>query len=103
MVLAKLSATAGSYVQIFCTGLGPVTNQPATGTPALGTPLSKTTATATVTIGGTTQDAVFSGLTPGDVGLYPINVQVPLGVTGAAVPVFVSIGGATSNSLFPEI
>jgi uncharacterized protein (TIGR03437 family) len=32
--------TAGAYIQLYCTGLGPVTNQPATGAPALADPLS---------------------------------------------------------------
>jgi uncharacterized protein (TIGR03437 family) len=42
----------------------------------------------------------FSGLTPGDVGLYQVNAQVPAGSPkGAAVPVAISIGGATSNTV----
>ena len=41
--------TAGAYVQLYCTGLGPVTNQPATGAPALADPLSWTTAATTAT------------------------------------------------------
>jgi len=99
LISAANPAVGGDYVQIFCTGLGPVSNQPATGSPALSSPLSKTTVTAMVNIGGTTQEAEFSGLTPGDVGLYQVNVQVPMGVTGTAVPVSISIGGATSNTV----
>jgi uncharacterized protein (TIGR03437 family) len=51
LVSATNPAAAGAYVQIYCTGLGSVTNQPATGTPALSDPLSITKATPTVTIG----------------------------------------------------
>ena len=92
--------TAGAYVQIYCTGLGPVTNQPATGAPALEDPLSWTQATPTVNIGGVTATPVFSGLAPGDVGLYQVNVQVPTGVAkGSKVPVAISIGGVTSNTV----
>ena len=41
----------------------------------------------------------FSGLTPGLVGLYQINVLVPPNAPiGASVPVVVSIGSATSNT-----
>lgn len=100
LIGASNPASVGSYVQLYCTGLGPVTNQPATGAPALGDPISATIATPTVTIGGVTVPAVlFSGLTPGDVGLYQINVQVPAGVSpGAAVPIIVSVGGAHSNT-----
>ena len=97
-------AAAGSSVLIFCIGLGPVTNQPATGAPALSKPLSETTAAPTVNIGGAAATVLFSGLSPGDVGLYQINVQVPAGATsGAAVPVNVSIGGANSNTVSTSI
>jgi uncharacterized protein (TIGR03437 family) len=99
LVSATNPAAAGSYVQIYCTGLGPVTNQPATGAPALGEPLSMTTATPTVTIGGVGAKVLFSGLVPDDVGLYQINVQVPAGAaSGVAEPLIVSIGGVTSNT-----
>jgi len=39
----------------------------------------------------------FSGLTPGDPGLYQVNAVVPSGiVTGDAVPVVISVAGQTS-------
>ncbi len=39
----------------------------------------------------------YAGLTPGDPGLYQINAEVPSGiVTGAAVPVVISVAGQTS-------
>ena len=91
--------TAGNYVQIFCTGLGPVTNQPATGAPASGA-LSTTTIQPLVKIGGAVADVQFSGLTPGFVGLYQVNAKVPGGATkGSAEPVWISIGGAQSNTV----
>jgi len=41
-----------------------------------------------------------SGLAPGAVGLYQVNVQVPLGApAGDAVPVILSIGGIASNTV----
>jgi uncharacterized protein (TIGR03437 family) len=91
--------TAGAYVQIYCTGLGPVTNQPATGAPALSGPLSWTAATPIVTIGGVASKVVFSGLAPGEVGLYQVDAQVPGGIaTGPSVPVTISVSGAISNT-----
>jgi uncharacterized protein (TIGR03437 family) len=94
-------ATAGSTVlQIFCTGLGPVTNQPATGAASPGSALAWTTTKATVTIGGVAADVSFSGLTPGFVGLYQVNALVPPGsAKGGAVPVTIAIGGVLSNSV----
>jgi len=94
-------ATAGStYVSIYCTGLGAVTNQPVTGSPALGDPLSWTTTIPTVTIGGAPATVSFYGLAPGYAGLYQVNAQVPaMSAKGNAVPVTVSIGGAGSNAV----
>jgi uncharacterized protein (TIGR03437 family) len=90
--------TAGAYIQIYCTGLGPVTNQPATGAGAPGSPPAETTTPATVWIGGIAANVLFAGLTPGTVGLYQVNVQVPAGVSvGNVVSVEVSIGSAQSN------
>jgi uncharacterized protein (TIGR03437 family) len=92
-------ATAGqTVVQIFCTGLGPVTNQPATGRPAPSNPLAQTTTQPTVMIGGVPATVQFSGLTPGYAGLYQVNALVPpAAAKGSAVPVAISIGGAQSN------
>jgi uncharacterized protein (TIGR03437 family) len=94
-------ATAGSTViQIFCTGLGAVTNQPATGSAALSIPLSSTTTTPTVMIGGAPASVQFSGLAPGSVGEYQVNALVPPGsAKGSSVPVVISIGGAASNAV----
>jgi uncharacterized protein (TIGR03437 family) len=93
-------ASAGQSISIYCTGLGAVSNQPATGTAALSSPLSSTPTTPTVTIGGLPALVSFSGLAPGTVGLYQVNVQVPAGTpSGSAVPVILSIGGVTSNTV----
>jgi uncharacterized protein (TIGR03437 family) len=94
-------AAAGStVVSIYCTGLGPVTNQPVTGSPALADPLSWTTTIPAVTIGGAQASVSFFGLAPGYAGLYQVNAQVPAGsAKGNAVPVTISIGGATSNTV----
>jgi uncharacterized protein (TIGR03437 family) len=94
-------ATAGSSaVQIFCTGLGAVSNQPASGAAAPSGPLSVTATVPTVMIGGAAATVLFSGLAPGSVGLYQVNALVPAGSSkGAAVPVTIAIGGATSNTV----
>jgi uncharacterized protein (TIGR03437 family) len=94
-------ASRGNTVAlIFCTGLGPVYNQPGTGEPAPANPLAETTTTPIVTIGGVPATVSFSGLAPGYVGLYQVNVLVPQGSpVGSAMPVTISIGGATSNTV----
>jgi uncharacterized protein (TIGR03437 family) len=94
-------ATAGSTViQIYCTGLGPVTNQPATGTPAPSGPLALTTTRPVVMIGGAQASVQYSGLTPTEVGVYQVNALVPAGsAKGNSVPVTISIGGVQSNAV----
>jgi uncharacterized protein (TIGR03437 family) len=100
LVDASNPTTAGAAIQIFCTGLGPVTNQPPTGVPAPSSPLAETTMTPTVTIGGSTAQVLFSGLSPGNVGLYQVNVPVPAGIAaGTSVPVVISRGAASSNTV----
>jgi len=93
-------AQPGDYISIFCTGLGAVTNQPATGAASPSEPLAWTAATPTATIGGAGALVTFSGLAPGAVGLYQVNVQVPAGVSsGPAVPVVLFISGVQSNAV----
>jgi uncharacterized protein (TIGR03437 family) len=90
----------GDFVTIYCTGLGPVANQPATGAVATASPLPSTPIQATATIGGLPAAVNYSGLTPSAVGLYQVNAQVPAGVVpGNAVPVVIAISGVSSNSV----
>jgi uncharacterized protein (TIGR03437 family) len=86
-------------IQIYCTGLGAVTNPPATGHPTPAQPFSQTLVNPSVTIGGVTAPVVFSGLTPGTVGLYQINAQVPASVPAGQENVIVSANGITSNTV----
>ena len=99
LVNSSNPTTSNAAIMIFCTGLGAVTNQPPTGFPAPASPFSETTTTPIVTIGGVRASVLFSALSPGSVGLYQVNAQVPAGTaTGSAVPVVISIGGVNSNS-----
>lgn len=93
-------ALRGGYISIYCTGLGPVANQPKTGAAALGLPLSPTLTTPAVTIGGIAAVVSYSGLAPSLTGLYQVNAVVPPGaLPGSAVPVVISIGGSLSNTV----
>ncbi len=88
------------FLEIYCTGLGAVTNQPATGAAASANPLSATTGNTSVTIGGVPATVLFSGLAPGFVGLYVVTLQVPAGApVGNAVNVILTIGGVQSNTV----
>jgi uncharacterized protein (TIGR03437 family) len=92
------TATAGEVLEIYCTGLGPVTNQPTTGSAASSTILSETVTTPTVTIGGVGAKVLFSGLAPGTVGEYQVDIQVPSGITPGPEPLVLSIGGVPANT-----
>jgi uncharacterized protein (TIGR03437 family) len=97
---ATRPARPGEFLTIYCTGLGSVTDPPPSGTPALGNPLSHTRAVPAVTIGGIPATVSFSGLAPGFVGLYQVNVEVPASAaTGDAVPLVLTIGGVTANAV----
>lgn len=94
-------ASRSGIVSIFCTGLGALTTTPppdGTVTPS-GT-LFNIAAPVAVSIGGGPVIPSFAGLAPGFVGLYQVNAQVPTGMTpGNAVPVFLIVGGVTSNTV----
>ena len=94
-------AVAGTtVVLIYATGLGAVTNQPATGAAAPLSPLARTTTMPVVMIGGAAATVQFSGLAPGLVGIYQINVLVPAeSASGTDVPVSISMDGVASNTV----
>ncbi len=93
-------AKRGEYISIFCSGLGAVSNPPADGAPASTTTLSSTSSNPSVSIGGVPAQVSFSGLAPGFVGLYQVNVQVPANApAGDSVAVVLNIAGVASNAV----
>jgi uncharacterized protein (TIGR03437 family) len=89
-------ATAGSVIQIYCTGLGPVATPPPTGSSATGA--SPTLTNPIVVIGGVQATVLSSSLVPGTVGEYQLKVQVPAGITpGSAVTLVLDMDGFVSN------
>ncbi|MFN7931063.1 MAG: hypothetical protein U0Y68_24675, partial [Blastocatellia bacterium] len=101
----------GRVLQIFATGTGgqllnSLTRQTislATGAaaplPASGNdPLYMTATTPVVTLGGVAATVEFSGLAPGFVGLWQLNVRIPANApTGNAVPLVIRADNRTSN------
>ena len=86
----------GTYISIYCTGLGSVTNPPADGAIAPAAPYSETLLTPTVTAGGTAGTILYSGLAPTLVGVYQVNAFVPV-VLSYAAQVTLAIGGASAT------
>jgi uncharacterized protein (TIGR03437 family) len=88
-------AVAGDVLLLYASGLGPVEQPPPDGVNSLDA-LRRTTNPLQVRIGGASADVPFSGLSPQFTGVYQVNVVVPPGATGDAVPVQLLIGGVTS-------
>jgi uncharacterized protein (TIGR03437 family) len=99
VVTTSAPAVAGEYLSIYCTGLGPLNMAVQSGTAGPTTaPLPQTVTTPTVTIGGTAAVVAYSGLAPGFVGLYQVNVQVPAGLTAGNQQIQIVTGAAASNT-----
>jgi uncharacterized protein (TIGR03437 family) len=111
-VFAIVDATSGSVVTagtpvkrgdalvIYANGLGAVSNQPASGEPSPGPPqpLAASSVNPSVTIGGSTATLIFSGLTPGSVGLYQVNVTVPGDAPTGNQPLVIALNGINSKA-----
>ena len=98
LVTPSAPATRGGAVELYMNGLGPVSNQPADGMAASLTTLAKTPVTPTITIGGQNATVLFSGLAPGYVSLYQVNVTVPTNIPAGSQSIVCSIGGVTSKT-----
>ena len=92
-------AAPGEAVLIYATGLGPVSPAPPTGAPASASPLSLTSITPVVTVGGMVADVLFSGLAPGFVGLYQVNIAVPLSAPSGNLDVVILTGDQVSKAV----
>ena len=91
-------AKKGQFIQVYCNGLGDVDITPPSGEPSSASPLSRTTVTPIVTIGGRPAEVDFSGLAPGIVGLYQLNVRVPADAPSGLQPLVIQVGGVTSKT-----
>jgi uncharacterized protein (TIGR03437 family) len=81
---------------IYLTGLGKVTPFVENGRPAPFDPLATTIAQPEVNIGGIGAPVLFSGLAPGQVGLYQLNVTVPGNTPkGLGIPLNIVANGIT--------
>jgi uncharacterized protein (TIGR03437 family) len=83
---------------IYLTGMGTTAPLPDLGAMAPLSPLALVDAPPTVTLGSASLNVIFAGLTPGEVGVYQINVQVPAHVQeGTSVPLTIMQGGSSTS------
>lgn len=103
--------TIGSYLTVYALGLGPTSPPVASGAGAPSSPLATVHGTNLMFFGTgglfqspASQAPQFIGLSPGFVGLYQINVQVPADAPrGPSVPFFLQGDAGVSNSLLLNI
>ncbi|OFV98767.1 MAG: hypothetical protein A3H28_01320 [Acidobacteria bacterium RIFCSPLOWO2_02_FULL_61_28] len=90
-------APRGSVVVVYATGEGQTTPAGSDGRLAE-VPFPLPLLPVSLEIGGLAADVLFAGSAPGFAGLLQVNARIPPGVTpGAAVPVLLRVGGASSQ------
>jgi len=101
LITADHPAHAGEVIILYATGMGATNPAVATGAVAPGPPqpLAKVTVTPQVSIGNLNAKVLFAGLSPGSVGLYQMDVQIPDGTVAGNVPLVVTQGGVASNTV----
>jgi uncharacterized protein (TIGR03437 family) len=94
-------ALQGSYISVYATGGGQTNPASFDGEVSPTTSLLPLLAQqfVTATIGGRQAPVLFAGAAPGYVtGVVQFNIQVPIGVTGSALPIVVTINGVPSQA-----
>lgn len=101
-------ARKGEFVILYGTGTGAQLINPSTGQllvvndgeAATSNPLMTTATSPTVTIGGKAAAVYFSGLAPGFVSLWQLNIKLPDDApSGASVELTVSLGNRTARTV----
>lgn len=115
LVTPQNPAHPGEYLVAYGINLGPVSNTPASGTPAPFNPLAISSPVFPVcsmidfiswgnpdSVPSGRSPALFVGLTPGTVGVYQVNFQVPASVPAGNVPIqFVRDVAETNYTVCP--
>src|SRR6185436_12306771 len=98
LVSASNPVREGDELVIFATGLGRTTPEIRAGQAAPSDPRSAAVIPAEVLLDGVTLQVGYAGLTPGQIGVYEINVKVPRGIrAGQDVPLVIRQGGMSTT------
>jgi uncharacterized protein (TIGR03437 family) len=91
-------AQQGEYLVMYLLGMGLTNTTVPSGASSPANPLALPMVTPVLTLGGTPVPIAFAGLTPGLVGLYQINMQVPQNAPAGNQLLVVSQDGVVSNT-----
>jgi uncharacterized protein (TIGR03437 family) len=97
LVSAASPARPGEYLVLYLVGMGQTDYPPAAGAASPGNPLARVTSAPVVTLGSSPAPVLFAGLSPGSVGLYQIDIQVPNVPVDGNLMLTVIQGGVVSN------
>jgi uncharacterized protein (TIGR03437 family) len=97
LVSKTAPAIPGEYLVSYLAGLGNTTADLASGAASPVSPLATPTDVPVLTINGSQYPTFFVGMTPGLVGLYQMNFQVPAGLAAGNLSVSIAQSGQSSN------
>jgi uncharacterized protein (TIGR03437 family) len=98
LVTESSPAKPGEYLVMYLAGLGSTDNPVTTGDASPSNPLARPVDAPTLTLGGQPVNIAFAGLTPGLVGLYQANFQVPANAPDGDLTLVLSQDGLPGNS-----
>ena len=96
LINAKSPAKAGEIAIAYLSGLGATDGDVTSGGASPGGSLARPLVLPTLTVGGKDARITFVGLTPGLVGLYQMNFEVPAALTGGNPAIVVTQSGTPS-------
>jgi uncharacterized protein (TIGR03437 family) len=97
LVSTTAPAQPGEYLVAYLAGMGATNATPASGAASPGSPLALPSLAPMLTLNGAVYPIAFAGLTPGLVGLYQMNFQVPAGLPAGNLTLVVNQNGTPSN------
>ncbi len=98
LVSSSNPAKPGEYLVMYLVGMGATNPSVPSGQATPSTTPAAVTNQPTVTVGSQPSNVLFAGLTPGFVGLYQINFQVPPSATSGELEVDVTQNGVAAES-----
>ena len=91
-------AAPGENISVYLVGMGATTIPVGSGQPGPGSPYADTVIAPVITLNNEATTFTFSGLIPGLVGVYQVNLQVPTDAANGDLTLVLSENGIASNS-----